>query len=107
MRKILPDPTADNLTRIEHWLVLAALLTAALYAVMFVMAVIPRLLYPYDLNFIENGLLMTALRETSGQPVFIAPQAEFTPHVYMPLYTWLGGLLFKWIEVGYIPLRGI
>jgi hypothetical protein len=59
------------------------------------------------LHFIEDGLLMTALREATGQPVFIAPQAEFTPHVYMPLYTWLGGLLFQWMEVSYVPLRGI
>ena len=94
MRKLRSNPTHDKLTLVEHRLVLGALVTAALYGVMFVLTAIPRFLYSYDLNLIEDGLLMTALREATGQPVFIAPQAEFTPHVYMPLYTWLGGLLF-------------
>ena len=53
-----------------------------------------RVAYPYDIDFVEDGMLMQALRVAAGQPVFIAPNAEFAPHVYMPLYTWLGGLAF-------------
>ncbi|MBI1877610.1 MAG: glycosyltransferase family 39 protein, partial [Chloroflexi bacterium] len=61
--------------------------------------------YPYDLDFIEDGLLLTSLRLANNQPVFIPPNADFVPHVYMPLYIWLGGLLFKVTGPSFIPLR--
>ena len=87
--------------------VVAALATAAMFAAMYFFTAFPRIFYPYDLDFIENGILMGAARFVRGQSLYIAPQAEFTPHVYMPLYTWLGGLLFRLFGVGYVPLRGL
>lgn len=85
-----------------------ALLVAALtFTLAYFLAAIPRLLYPYDLDFVEDGILMAALRLANGQPVYIPPQAEFVPHVYMPLYAWLGGLLFTVTGPGYLPLRSL
>ena len=83
------------------------LLTAFGFTVMYVLTAWPRLIYPYDLDFVENGMLMAALRLVQAKPIFIAPQADFVPHVYMPLYVWLGGLLFKLTGPGYGPLRGL
>lgn len=82
-----------------------ALLTAIVFAAMYFLTAIPRIVYPYDLDFIEDGLLLTSLRLANNQPVFVAPNADFVPHVYMPLYTWLGGLLFKVTGPSFIPLR--
>jgi hypothetical protein len=82
-----------------------ALGAAVIFSGMYFVAAIPRVFYPYDLDFIEDGLLMTALRVANGQAVFLPPNAEFVPHVYMPLYTWLGGLLFKVTGPGFAPLR--
>lgn len=104
---VQPHSSPAKNSSVERWLPRAGLLAAALFTAMFGLTVIPRLLFPYDLDFIEDGLLMTSLRVANGQPVFIAPQAEFTPHVYMPLYTWLGGSLFRLFGVGFIPLRGL
>jgi 4-amino-4-deoxy-L-arabinose transferase-like glycosyltransferase len=86
---------------------IAILLATATFTIAYFLVAIPRLLYPYDLDFVENGILMTALRLAHGQPVYIPPQAEFVPHVYMPLYTWLGGLLFIVTGPGYLPLRSL
>lgn len=66
-----------------------------------------RVVYPYDLDFIEDGMLMQALRVAQNQPVFVPPSAEFAPHVYMPLYTWLGGVLFKLSGPSFLPLRSV
>src|SRR6185503_15179325 len=55
----------------------------------------PRLLYPYDLDFIEDSMLMETLQFAQGRPVYVPPNADFNPHVYMPLFFWLGALLFK------------
>ncbi len=87
---------------LPHWL---ALLAAAAFTIMFFATALPRAAYPYDLDFIEDSMLMQALRFARGQPVFVAPNAEFNPHVYMPLYSWLGGLLFRITGPGFAPLR--
>lgn len=78
---------------------------AGLAALAYFFTALPRIAYPYDLDFIENGMLMQSLRHAEGQPVFIAPSGEFAPNVYMPLYSWLGGLLFQLTGPGYAPLR--
>lgn len=64
-----------------------------------------RVVFPYDIDFVEDGLLMQALRIARGQAVFLAPNADFVPHVYMPLYTSIGGLMFKFVAPGFVPLR--
>lgn len=64
-----------------------------------------RITYPYDLDFIEDNMLMQALQVSLGRPVFVAPNAGFVPQVYMPLYTILGGWIFKVLTPSYIPLR--
>ncbi len=88
--------------RILIWTVLLA---AILFAALYFLTAIPRLLYPYDLDFVEDGILMTALRLANHQPIFIPPQADFVPHVYMPLYPWLGGFLLKVFGSGFLALR--
>ncbi len=96
--------TAPSLTRLGPAVVL---LVASGFAAMYLLTAWLRLIYPYDLDFVENGILMASLRLSQHRPIFIPPQADFTPHVYMPLYSWLGGLLFKLTGPGYGPLRGL
>lgn len=68
---------------------------AAVFASMFFITALPRLAYPYDLDFIEDGMFMQAQQVARGLPVYAAPNADFNPEVYMPLFFWMGGLLFK------------
>ena len=75
------------------------------FAVTYGLGALQRIAYPYDVEFVEDGMLMQAMRVAAGRPVFLPPSAEFAPHVYMPLYTWLGGLLVRWAGLGYAPLR--
>lgn len=81
------------------------LFAAIVFAIMYFLTALPRIFYPYDLDFIEDGLLMTSLRYANNQPVFVPPNADFVPHVYMPLYTWLGGIIFKVTGPSFVPLR--
>jgi len=82
-----------------------ACLVAGLFATAYFFTALPRIFYPYDLDFIEDSMLIQSMRFAEGQPVYIAPSAEFVPHVYMPLYSWLGGMLFRVFGVSYVPLR--
>lgn len=64
-------------------------LIAVVFIAMFFVTALPRLLYPYDLDFIEDSMLMQSLQIAQGQPVYIPPNADFNPHIYVPLFPWL------------------
>lgn len=85
-----------------RWLL--PVLALALAAVFVVTAAL-RVAYPYDIDFVEDGMLMQAWRVANGQPIYVAPSGAFAPHVYMPLYTWLGGLLLAITGPSFAPLR--
>lgn len=53
----------------------------------------PRLAYPFDLEWMEGGMLVHALRVSQGLPLYTEPSADWIPYLYPPLYPWLlGGL---------------
>ena len=85
-----------------HWTLAATALALAAAALA---TSARRVAYPFDLDFVEDGMLMQAWRVANGLPVYVAPSAEFAPHVYMPLYTWLGGLLLAVSGPSFAPLR--
>jgi hypothetical protein len=64
-----------------------------------------RITYPYDLDFIEDNMLMQAIQVSLGKPVYVPPNANFVPQVYMPFYTFLGGWIFKVFTPSYLLLR--
>ncbi len=64
-----------------------------------------RVFYPYALDFIEEDMVMQAWRVAQGLPVFVPPNAEFVPQVYMPLFTWLSGQLLRLTGFAFWPLR--
>ncbi|HJQ13183.1 MAG TPA: glycosyltransferase family 39 protein, partial [Anaerolineales bacterium] len=78
-----------------RFLQICVVLIAIAFIALFFYTALPRLHYPYDLDFIEDSMLIQSLRIAEGQPVYLPPNAEFNPHVYMPLFFWLGAILFK------------
>jgi hypothetical protein len=82
-----------------------SLLVAILFSAYYLVLAIARVLYPYDLDFLEEAVLMQAWRVAQSQPVYVAPGADYTSLNYPPLYTWLGGLLLKLTGPGFLPLR--
>jgi hypothetical protein len=81
------------------WLLLAvpALAQVALLA----WAVWHRVAYPYDLEWMEGGLLNHALRLGDGRGIYVPPSVDFIPFLYTPLYPWLLALLGKVFGLGY------
>ena len=66
--------------------------------------VAPRLVYPFDIEWMEGGMLVHALRLEQGLPLYPAPSAEFIPYIYPPLYPFLISLLG---EPSYLVGRGL
>jgi hypothetical protein len=83
----------------------APLLVAAFFSAAFLVVAVSRVLYPYDLDFIEDSMLMQARQVTLGKPVYVAPNGDYVSQVYMPLYTLLGGGLLALFGVSLWPLR--
>ena len=46
----------------------------------------PRLSYPYDLEWMEGGMLLHADRVMQAEPLYVLPSADFIPFIYTPLY---------------------
>lgn len=78
---------------------------AGLYAGVFLILVIARLAYPFELEFIEGGILVQAWRMAHGLPVWLPANAEFVPHAYTPLYPLLSAVLLHWTGPAFWPLR--
>ena len=66
-----------------------------------------RLVYPYDLEWMEGGMLCHALRLGEGQPLYAPPSLEFIPFLYTPLYPAVVAALGKLVPggVGYLVGR--
>ena len=91
----------------RKWLSLEGLawIVAICYVGFYLYGAFKRITYPYDLDFIEDNMLMQAIQVSLGKPVYVPPNADFVPQVYMPLYTFLGGWIFKAIAPSYLPMR--
>lgn len=79
----------------------------ALGAVAWVIA--RRFSYPYDLEWMEGGMLCHALRLAEGKPIYATPSVEFIAYAYAPLYPALVALLGRvsGLGVGYGLARAL
>ncbi len=66
-----------------------------------------RLTYPFDLEWMEGGMLLHAMRVRDGLPIYVAPNPEFIPYIYTPGYAWLVGMVGRVVELGYPMARAI
>jgi hypothetical protein len=64
-------------------------------------AVAGRYGYPYDLEWMEGGVLDHAQRYLDGHDLYVAPSVEFMPFLYTPLYPALLAGLGEIFGVGY------
>lgn len=96
-----PDHGSQNL----FWIECLAAFVAICFAAYYLYVAYKRITYAYDLDFIEDNMLMQAIQVALGRPVYVAPNADFVPQVYMPLFTTIGGWLFKIFPTSYLPLR--
>jgi hypothetical protein len=70
--------------QIAAWCLLAV---PALYQLLLLATAIGgRIAYPYDLEWMEGGMLHHALRLQTGQGLYNEPSIDFIPYLYTPLY---------------------
>jgi hypothetical protein len=65
----------------------SAIALPALYQIsLLIQAIAGRAGYPYDLEWMEGGMLHHALRIRLGLGIYVPPSADFIPYLYTPLY---------------------
>lgn len=73
------------------WLLIA--LPALYQLVLLATAIVGRVGYAYDLEWMEGGMLHHALRIHNGEGIYVPPSVDFIPYLYTPLYPSLLALL--------------
>jgi hypothetical protein len=80
----------------------------ALYQIgLLIEAIAGRVGYPYDLEWMEGGLLHHALRIRQGQGIYLPPSVDFIPYLYTPLYPTLLALFGGPFGISYLLGRTI
>jgi hypothetical protein len=91
--------------RVVIWTAIAA---SALYQIaLLVTAITGRVGYPYDLEWMEGGMLHHAQRIRMGEGIYIPPSVEFIPYLYTPLYPTMLALLGGAFGLSYTLGRAI
>jgi hypothetical protein len=94
--------------RTTRLLLHVALAVLAGYLILFVGLAVIRLTYPFDIEWMEGGMMTHAARLLAGQPIYAAPSADFVPFFYTPGYpALLAGLSHLTGGLGYGMARGV
>ena len=92
-------PLAPSRLRTLLWIALALPAIAQLGLLLW--AVVNRVAYPYDLEWMEGGLLGHAQRIADRQGIYVEPTIDFIPYLYTPLYPALVALLGGFFGITY------
>ena len=96
--------SARGLSRVVEGAVAAVCVT---YLIMYVVIALQRLHYPFDLEWMEGGMLLHADRVLKGEGIYVPPSMEFIPFIYPPLYPWVLAACAKVLGLGYAVGRTI
>nr|MBA2541874.1 hypothetical protein [Deltaproteobacteria bacterium] len=101
----VPVPGWHRGAQIAIWIVLAL---PALYQLgLLVTTIAGRFSYPYDLEWMEGGMLHHAQRIREGVGIYVPPSVDFIPYLYTPLYPSVLALLGGAFGVTYTVGRAI
>src|SRR3989442_8845140 len=86
-------------------LVAAALAAAGAHLAAFLFVAAARLVYPYELEWIEGGLADEVLAILRGQAPYAQPSLHLVAFIYPPLYFYASAAVAVLIGPGFLPLR--
>ena len=79
--------------RITRRLLDAAVVIGAVYIATFLIVAVVRAAYPFEVEWMEGGMLTHAARLLISEPIYVRPSTDFVPFFYTPGYpTLLAGL---------------
>ena len=97
------EPAPRAITKEPLAIVLVAF--AALFTIMFVVVAFARARHPFEIEWMEGGVLDHVRRIREGKPIYAAPTLEFVPFIYTPLYYHLAALVSRITGTSLLALR--
>jgi hypothetical protein len=91
----------------SHLLYLPFIVLSAGVFVVLARVFLSRLSYPLDLEWMEGGTLVHALRLARGQPLYAEPSVDFVSFLYTPLYPAVLAALSKVFGLSYVLGRAV
>jgi len=91
-----------NFERTTRWI--AILLGAAFIALVLTLSIL-RLMYPYEIEWMEGAMVDHAIRVIAGQPIYTAPSLDFVAWLYPPLYYFVVAAVMKLTGIGFFAGR--
>jgi hypothetical protein len=80
-----------------------AIAVASIAVVLLVAAL--RITYPYELEWMEGGVLQHIARLRAGQPIYVKPTFRFVPFIYPPLYYYVCSAVMWLVPDGFLGPR--
>ncbi len=75
------------------------------FIAMFLVVAVIHLTYPFELEWMEGGMVDHVQRVLRGEPLYVAPSVDFVPFIYTPLYSYVSALAARVLGIGFEPLR--
>jgi 4-amino-4-deoxy-L-arabinose transferase-like glycosyltransferase len=83
----------------------ALVIGPALFLLIYVIIALARIHYPYELEWMEGGMVDHVRRILAWKPLYVEPSLSFIPFIYTPFYFYLSALLSQLLGIGFFPLR--
>ncbi len=96
------SPTADRTAAVLR---VVLLVVAIAFVAVYVAIAVARMRYPYELEWMEGGVLDHVRRVVHGHGVYSRPSLSFTPYLYTPLYYYVAAVPAKLFGVSFSSLR--
>jgi 4-amino-4-deoxy-L-arabinose transferase-like glycosyltransferase len=88
--------------RILRWL---CIVLAVAFVTLWIIIAYMRLVYPYEVEWMEGAMLDHAVRITQGKPIYTAPSIDFVAWLYPPLYYYAIAGAMKIVGIGFFAGR--
>jgi hypothetical protein len=83
----------------------AVIVVAAFYVLLYAAVALLRMGYPFEIEWMEGGVLTEVQRVLQGRPLYVAPTLGYIPFDYTPLYLWVAALPARVMGPGFTALR--
>jgi hypothetical protein len=82
-----------------------ALVWSVVFIVTYLSIAYSTLNYPFQLEWMEGGVIETIARVRNGQPIYQEPSLEYVSYLYTPLYFWVSSLFSYVFGVDFFAAR--
>lgn len=81
------------------------ILPAAAYLIIYIITALNRIFYPYEIEWMEGGMLVETMRIIKHLPLYTKPSIYYEPYCYTPLYFYISAFFSLIFGHGFYTLR--